>query len=91
MVVVSSQKKIHWNLVCHRINCNDKSKSHFSCNALQESAQGCQEVTRRERLEMTLDPDRELQRIHSIIISHIKRLETLISRLKLIIVQIKRM
>lgn len=28
---------------------------------------------------MTLDPDRELQRIHSIIISQIKRLETLIS------------
>ncbi|KAK6644718.1 hypothetical protein RUM43_000987 [Polyplax serrata] len=49
------------------------------CNALQESAQGCQEVTRRERLEMTLDPDRELQRIHSIIICHIKRLETLIN------------
>ncbi|EEB14485.1 Ras GTPase-activating protein, putative [Pediculus humanus corporis] len=49
------------------------------CNKFQESAQGCQEVTRRERLEMTLDPDRELQRIHSIIISQIKRLETLIS------------
>lgn len=30
---------------------------------------------------MTLDPDRELQRIHSIIICHIKRLETLISEL----------
>ncbi|KAL0281475.1 UNVERIFIED_CONTAM: hypothetical protein PYX00_002454 [Menopon gallinae] len=51
------------------------------CNASHESANGCQEVTRRERLEMTLDPDRELQRIHTIIISHIDRLENLISYL----------
>lgn len=54
----------------------------FSCKASHESANGCQEVTRRERLEMTLDPDRELQRIHTIIISHIDRLENLISKLK---------
>ncbi|XP_026276924.1 GTPase-activating protein [Frankliniella occidentalis] len=50
------------------------------CRAQSEAAAGCSEVstTVDATLQMNLDPDRELQRIHSLVISNIDRLENLV-------------
>ncbi|KAK7869883.1 hypothetical protein R5R35_006686 [Gryllus longicercus] len=50
------------------------------CRAMVEGAPGCTDVSSFESeksLQMNLDPDRELQRIHSLFISHMDRLEAL--------------
>jgi Ras GTPase-activating protein 3 len=48
-----------------------------SCESLNELASGCSKVSSIDSntFHMTLDPERELQRIHSLIIGHIKQLE----------------
>lgn len=53
----------------------------FSCRAALESAPGCSEVSPgiEAGLKMSLDPDRDLQRIHSLIFTNMPRLETLIN------------
>jgi Ras GTPase-activating protein 3 len=47
------------------------------CESLNELASGCSKVSSIDSntFHMTLDPERELQRIHSLIIGHIKQLE----------------
>lgn len=49
------------------------------CRAPHEVAPGCSDVSRglEAGLQMNLDPDRELQRIHSLFIAHMERLERL--------------
>lgn len=51
----------------------------FSCRAPNEVAPGCSDVSRglEAGLQMNLDPDRELQRIHSLFIAHMERLDRL--------------
>ena len=51
-----------------------------SCRAQSEAAPGCSEVSTSvdATLQMNLDPDRELQRIHSLVISNLDRLEGLV-------------
>ncbi|XP_046607580.1 uncharacterized protein LOC124298935 [Neodiprion virginianus] len=51
------------------------------CRAALVSAPGCSEVSPglEAGLKMSLDPDRDLQRIHSLIFTNMPRLETLIS------------
>jgi hypothetical protein len=51
----------------------------FSCQAQSEVAPGCSDVSGglEVGLQMDLDPDRELQRIHSLFITHMERLERL--------------
>jgi len=50
-----------------------------SCRAPNEVAPGCSDVSRglEAGLQMNLDPDRELQRIHSLFIAHNDRLDRL--------------
>lgn len=54
--------------------------SLFSCKSPNELAPGCTAVstTDSNNLHMTLDPERDLQRIHSLIIAHFGCIETLI-------------
>ena len=49
----------------------------FSCESFNELAPGCSKVssTDSNNFHITLDPERELQRIHSLIISHMNQLE----------------
>ncbi|XP_067014375.2 ras GTPase-activating protein 3 isoform X2 [Anabrus simplex] len=49
------------------------------CRSTNDMAPGCSDVSRglEAGLQMNLDPDRELQRIHSLFIAHMDRLETL--------------
>ncbi|GLV39157.1 Ras GTPase activating protein 1 [Carabus blaptoides fortunei] len=48
------------------------------CNTTNELAPGCSEVSRPDSsLHVTLDPERDLERIHSLLFMHIGRLETL--------------
>ncbi|XP_076303320.1 ras GTPase activating protein 1 isoform X2 [Lasioglossum baleicum] len=51
------------------------------CKAVAEIAPGCSEVSpgTEAGLRMVLDPDRDLQRIHSLIFTNMPRLETLMS------------
>nr|CAI5844234.1 unnamed protein product [Callosobruchus analis] len=50
------------------------------CKSPNELAPGCSEVSRLDNnYHMSLDPERDLQRIHSLIITHINTLETYIS------------
>ncbi|XP_012251278.2 GTPase-activating protein isoform X5 [Athalia rosae] len=51
------------------------------CRAALDNAPGCSEVSPgiEAGLKMSLDPDRDLQRIHSLIFTNMPRLETLIS------------
>ncbi|XP_031838164.1 ras GTPase activating protein 1 isoform X2 [Nomia melanderi] len=51
------------------------------CKAVAEVAPGCSEVSpgTEAGLRMVLDPDRDLQRIHSLIFTNMPRLETLMS------------
>lgn len=52
----------------------------FSCKSPNELAPGCSEVSRTDNnYHMTLDPERDLQRIHSLIITHITTLEAFIN------------
>lgn len=53
----------------------------YSCRAVAEIAPGCSEVSpgMEAGLRMVLDPDRDLQRIHSLIFTNMPRLETLMS------------
>lgn len=52
----------------------------FSCKSPNELAPGCAAVSSIDsnNLHMTLDPERDLQRLHSLVIAHISRLEALI-------------
>jgi len=52
-----------------------------SCRAVAEVAPGCSEVSpgMEAGLRMVLDPDRDLQRIHSLIFTNMPRLETLMN------------
>lgn len=48
------------------------------CNSTNELAPGCSEVSRPDSsLHITLDPERDLERTHSLLFSHISRLDTL--------------
>ncbi|KAJ9588758.1 hypothetical protein L9F63_017945, partial [Diploptera punctata] len=49
------------------------------CRVPNELAPGCSDVSRglEAGLQMNLDPDRELQRIHSLFMSHMERLDKL--------------
>ncbi|KAG5900731.1 hypothetical protein JTB14_038249 [Gonioctena quinquepunctata] len=50
------------------------------CKSPNELAPGCSEVSQTDsNYHMTLDPERDLQRIHSLIITHIQTLETFIN------------
>ncbi|KAJ8916711.1 hypothetical protein NQ315_013915 [Exocentrus adspersus] len=50
------------------------------CKSPNELAPGCSEVSRTDNnYHMTLDPERDLQRIHSLIIAHINTLDTCIN------------
>ncbi|XP_018321069.1 GTPase-activating protein isoform X2 [Agrilus planipennis] len=52
------------------------------CKSPNELAPGCNAVTRLENnLHMTLDPERDLERLHSLIFSYLPRIEKLISML----------
>ncbi|XP_060819469.1 ras GTPase-activating protein 3 isoform X3 [Bombus pascuorum] len=73
-----------------RTNSNRLEKYHPSayinghwlcCKAVAETALGCSEVSPgvEAGLRMVLDPDRDLQRIHSLIFTNMPRLETLMS------------
>ncbi|KOC63546.1 Ras GTPase-activating protein 3 [Habropoda laboriosa] len=73
-----------------RTNSNRLEKYHPSayingywlcCKAIAEIAPGCSEVSPgvEAGLRMVLDPDRDLQRIHSLIFTNMPRLETLMS------------
>ncbi|XP_076246616.1 ras GTPase activating protein 1 isoform X3 [Calliopsis andreniformis] len=73
-----------------RTNSNRLEKYHPSayinghwlcCKAVAESAPGCSSVSLSVEagLRMVLDPDRDLQRIHSLIFMNMPRLETLMS------------
>ncbi|KAI4481468.1 hypothetical protein M0804_009588 [Polistes exclamans] len=75
--------------ICHT-NSNRLEKYHPSayinghwlcCRAASEVAPGCSEVSPgiEAGLRMVLDPDRDLQRIHSLIFTNMPRLETLMS------------
>lgn len=53
----------------------------FSCNASSEHAAGCQHVSSHEsNLQTSLDPDRDLERIYSLIITHKDRFNCFTSR-----------
>ncbi|XP_069689652.1 ras GTPase-activating protein 3 isoform X2 [Periplaneta americana] len=73
--------------ICQR-NANRLKRYHPSayinghwlcCRAQSELAAGCSDVSRglEAGLQMNLDPDRELQRIHSLFIAHMERLDKL--------------
>lgn len=49
----------------------------FSCESPNELAPGCSQVSSSDsnNFHITLDPERELQRIHSLIMSHMNQLE----------------
>ncbi|KAF7996733.1 hypothetical protein HCN44_002379 [Aphidius gifuensis] len=75
--------------ICHT-NSNRLEKYHPSayinghwlcCKAVSEIAPGCSEVSPgvEAGLRMVLDPDRDFQRIHSLIFTNMPRLETLMS------------
>ncbi|XP_066601129.1 ras GTPase-activating protein 3 isoform X2 [Prorops nasuta] len=75
--------------ICHT-NSNRLEKYHPSayinghwlcCRAVAEVAPGCSEVSpgMEAGLRMVLDPDRDLQRIHSLIFTNMARLETLMN------------
>ncbi|XP_063977127.1 GTPase-activating protein isoform X2 [Diachasmimorpha longicaudata] len=75
--------------ICHT-NSNRLEKYHPSayinghwlcCRSVSEVAPGCSEVSPglEVGLRMVLDPDRDLQRIHSLILANMPRLETLMS------------
>jgi hypothetical protein len=52
----------------------------FSCRAVREDAEGCRDVTsglQGAGLQLSLDPDRELERIHSLFATHLDRLNKL--------------
>lgn len=51
----------------------------FSCKSPNELAPGCSAVSPPENLHMTLDPERDLQRVHSLIISQISVIEGLVA------------
>lgn len=53
----------------------------YSCRAIAEIAPGCSQVSPgiEAGLRMVLDPDRDLQRIHSLIFTNMPRLETLMN------------
>ncbi|XP_044580930.1 GTPase-activating protein isoform X2 [Cotesia glomerata] len=61
--------------------CHTNSNRLESCRAVSEVAPGCSEVSPgiEAGLRMVLDPDRDLQRIHSLIFTNMARLETLMS------------
>lgn len=53
---------------------------HCSCKSPNELAPGCSAVSRPENnLHMTLDPERDMQRMHSLIIAHISAIERLLT------------
>ncbi|XP_043287426.1 GTPase-activating protein isoform X3 [Venturia canescens] len=75
--------------ICHT-NSNRLERYHPSayinghwlcCRAMSEIAPGCSEVSPgiEAGLRMVLDPDRDLQRIHSLVFTNMPRLETLMS------------
>uniref|UniRef100_A0A023F326 Putative ras gtpase-activating protein n=1 Tax=Triatoma infestans TaxID=30076 RepID=A0A023F326_TRIIF len=49
------------------------------CYATSESAEGCKEVSNKMHLQMNIDSDRELARIHSLIVQHNDRLQSIIN------------
>ncbi|KAL1132148.1 hypothetical protein AAG570_010105, partial [Ranatra chinensis] len=49
------------------------------CHSTSESADGCREVSSRLQLRMNIDSERELARIHSLIIQHMDRLQSVIN------------
>jgi hypothetical protein len=52
----------------------------FSCRQNREDAEGCRDVTsglQGAGLQLSLDPDRELERIHSLFAAHMNKLEAL--------------
>jgi hypothetical protein len=54
--------------------------SIISCRQTREDAEGCRDVTsglQGAGLQLSLDPDRELERIHSLFAAHMNKLETL--------------
>lgn len=56
---------------------------NFSCKSPNELAPGCREVSRTDgNYHMTLDPERDLQRIHSLIYAHLERFEKAIQLLR---------
>jgi hypothetical protein len=51
-----------------------------SCRAIREDAEGCRDVTsglQGAGLQLSLDPDRELERIHSLFAAHLHKIDTL--------------
>ncbi|KAK9504508.1 hypothetical protein O3M35_010825 [Rhynocoris fuscipes] len=49
------------------------------CFAISESAEGCSEVTSNTQFHMNIDSDREHARIHSLIVQHNDRLQSIIN------------
>lgn len=60
----------------------------FSCRQNREDAEGCRDVTsglQGAGLQLSLDPDRELERIHSLFAAHMIKLEALKGNLFLLV------
>lgn len=56
---------------------------YFSCFSPAESAEGCCDVSNETQLQMNIDSDRELARIHSLIVEHMDRVQSIISKLNI--------
>ncbi|XP_014254898.1 GTPase-activating protein [Cimex lectularius] len=49
------------------------------CHSVQETAEGCSKVSSKTQLHMNVDSDRELARVHSLIVQHLDRLQNAIN------------